>query len=1062
MKKLLLKSMVVLLLIASQAHAQNRAITGTVTGKDDGAPIPGASIVIKGTKTGTQTNPTGNFSITVGPGPQTLVVSFIGYLSKTVAITGSTVNIVLETNAKSLNEVVVVGYGTQKKQDLVGNIASISGKDVVEQPVQNFQQALAGRVSGAQITIPNGVSNTTPVFHIRGTNSISLSSQPLFVVDGVTVLAGDYGNESGGSALSNIDPNDIESIDVAKDGAATAIYGSQGANGVVFITTKKGKKGTAVVTVNAYTGANTVNRLPKVLDAAQYIVIKNEALVNAGLYSAATAPASGFGRAGYTYDAAGNPVDTKWSDLIYHTGTLYNVSTSISGGTDKTTYYGSANWSNQQGAIIRDGYKNKGMNFNIDHKANKYITLGVKVSYVDQLSLAAVSSGSLAGEQYNTGGLGREALLLPPDIAPFNADGSYNTNGAGMGIQGNAGSAYGSIAYTNPVAALNLDRANAEISHTSANIYLQVKPLSWITLKTLYGADIIFNTADSFTNPITNYTSATANTGSALAFEGTTKRYVWDNTAQFDYTFFGKHNFSLLLGNEQSGTNINSFQLNRSVLSDPAFNTIQSGYSTTTYGGGSNTQNYLVSFFGRLNYNYDEKYFLSATIRRDGYSAFGADNKYGYFPGFGASWVINKEKFWNDMQFDKVFSSFKLRGSYATVGNKGSIGDYASYTLYSASGLYNGAGTVLPSTNGNDKLAWETSKKTDIGFNFGLFKDRLTVDAAGYYNNINGLLYNVPAAPSAGLASYPLVNVGSMWNRGLEFDLNANIIQNQSFRWTANFNISFNQNKVTSLATGINQFTSGTTTSEITNITQVGYSIGNLWTIKSAGVDPANGRRIWVNGKGQQVEYAPTGTTATPTQKWYYMDGSAAPAINQNADATNYANTTPKEYGGFSNSFSYKGFDLNVLCTYQLGFSVYYGTQATLTDQRFWNNSTVILDHWTTPGQAAKYPKVYYGDNVSNGTGLPSDFNVYKGDFLKIKTVNFGYTIPKSITSKVNISNLRVYVSAQNLFIITKYPGPDPEVSAGGSGIAGNSTQGIDRNTAANSRVFTAGLSVKF
>lgn len=343
--------MVVLLLIASQAYAQNRTITGTVTGKDDGTPIPGASITIKGTRTGTQANSAGKFSITVGPGPQTLVVSFIGYLSKTVAITGSTVDVVLEPDAKSLSEVVVVGYGTQKKQDLVGNISSISGKSIIEQPLQNFQQGLAGRAAGAQITIPNGVSNTTPVFHIRGTNSISLSSQPLFVVDGVTVLAGDYGNESGGSALSNIDPNDIESIDIAKDGAATAIYGSQGANGVVFVTTKKGKKGNAVVSVNAYTGFNTVNRLPTVLNADQYIAIKNEALTNAGTYSAATVPASGFGRAGYYYDAAGNPVNTKWSDLIYHTGKTYNVSTSISGGTDKTSYYGSANWSNQEAPL---------------------------------------------------------------------------------------------------------------------------------------------------------------------------------------------------------------------------------------------------------------------------------------------------------------------------------------------------------------------------------------------------------------------------------------------------------------------------------------------------------------------------------------------------------------------------------------------------------------------------------------------------------------------------------------------------------------------------------------
>jgi TonB-linked SusC/RagA family outer membrane protein len=1067
MKKIYFNFLFVLLLLGSNAYAQSKTIIGIVTGKDDGVPLPGVSVTVTGTKTGTVTGPNGAFTIRVPAGAHSLSFSYIGYISKTVAVSGEKMDVVLEGNSKALSEVQVIGYGTTTKRANVGNIVSVKGTEVVEQPVQNFQQALAGRASGAQITIPNGVSNTTPVFRIRGTNSISLSSQPLFIVDGVQVFSGDYGNSSGGSALSNIDPNDIESIDIAKDGAATAIYGSQGANGVVFITTKKGKKGTAVVSVNAYTGITNVARLPQVLNAAQYVALKNEAMVNAGVYSAATVPATGFAHAGFTTDAAGNQVDTKWADLIYHTGKTYNVSTSVSGGTDKTTYYGSANWSSQEGAIIRDAYKNKGLNFNIDHKASKYITIGMKVSYVDQLSLAAVTSGSLAGEQYSTAGLGREALLLPSNISPYNADGSYNTNGAGMNTQGNVGSAYGSIAYTNPVSALALDRANAEISHTSANVYLQVKPTSWITLKTLYGADIIFNTADSFTNPITNY-SAGVNTASALAFESTNKRYVWDNTAQFDHTFFGKHNFSLLLGNEQRGTNSNSFQLNRSTLNDPAFNVIQVGYGTTTYGGGTIGNNYLVSFFGRLNYNFDEKYFLTGTLRRDGYSGFGADSKYGYFPGFGASWVVDKEKFWNDIHADKIFSSLKLRGSYATVGNS-TVGDFSSYTLYSASGLYNGLGTVLPSTTGNDKLAWETSKKTDLGFAVGFFKDRLTLDAAGYYNNINGLLYNVPAPPSAGLASNPLVNVGSMWNRGLEFDLNADIIRTASFRWSANFNISFNQNKVTGLANGINQFTNGTTTSEITNITQVGYSIGNLWMIRSAGVDPANGRRVWINGQGHKVEYAPIGTPSAPTQKWYNMDGTPyltatgqPNTINQAADAVNYANTAPKEYGGFSNTFSYKGFDLNVLCTYQLGFMVYYGTQATLTDQRFWNNSTIILDHWTTPGQNARYPAVYYGDNVSNGTGLPSDFNVYKGDFLKLKTVNFGYTIPKNITSKVNISNLRVFVTAQNLAIITKYPGPDPEVSGGGVGTTGNSTQGIDRNSAANSRVFTAGISVKF
>jgi len=1055
MKKKLLNFLWVFVLLAFQAQAQTKTVTGVVTGKDDGLPLPGVSVIVQGTRTGTQTSPDGSYSISVSAG-QKLVFSFIGFTTETVTPMGTKVNVALTGVKSQLNEIQVIGYGSTTKRENIGNVASVKGAAVVDQPVQNFQQALAGRAPGLQITIANGVSNTTPVIRIRGTNSISLTSQPLFIVDGVPVLSGDYGNESGGSALSNIDPNDIESIDVAKDGAATAIYGSQAGNGVVFVTTKKGKKGDAVVGADVWMGITKVNRLPQVLNAAQYIALRNEALVNAGLYSADAVPTGGKAHAGYTYDAAGNPLDINWADYVYQTGKSYNASLNISGGTDKTTYYASGNFSTQQGILKKDGFKNKGLNFNVDHKPNKYISFGFKLNYANQQSLAATSSGSLSGEAYASAGLGRLAILLPPTISPYNADGTYNITPSGIGVQGNAG--FG-ITYPNPVPTLDLDRQNAEINHTVATTYVQVKPLSWITIKSLFGADYIFNTQDGFSNPVSNYTSATVNNASAYAYSLTTKRYVWTNTAQFDQTILGKHNFSVLLGNEQTGNNSNSFQLNRATLSDPAFNIIQAGYSTTTYGGGSNTQNYLVSFFGRFNYNYDQKYFLTASIRKDGYSGFGTNSKYGYFPGFGASWMVDKEKFWAEIGADKIVSSLKLRGSYAKVGNKG-VGDFASYTTYSATGLYNGAGTLLPSTTGNDALTWETSKKTDLGFTAGFLKDRLTLDAAFYYNNINGLIYNVPAPPSAGLASNPPVNIGSMWNRGLEFDINAQIVNSKSFRWSANFNLSLNQNQVTSLATGITQFTSGGTTSETTNITQIGQSIGNLWIIRSAGVNPANGRRIFLDGSGRQVEYAPNGVTvAGVLQKWFYSDGSVAPAITQASDAVNYGNSAPKEFGGISNTFQYKGFDLNVLFTYQLGFNVYYGTQATLTDQRFWNNSTVILDHWTAPGQNAKYPQVVFGDNVSNGTTLPSDFNVYKGDFLKFKTVNFGYTLPKSIVSKIGLSSLRFYMSAQNLFIITNYPGPDPEVSSNGTG---NATQGVDRNTSANSRAFTAGVSLKF
>ncbi|RYE18460.1 MAG: TonB-dependent receptor, partial [Sphingobacteriaceae bacterium] len=438
----------------------------------------------------------------------------------------------------------------------------------------------------------------------------------------------------------------------------------------------------------------------------------------------------------------------------------------------------SATYSNQEGILQKNSFSNKGVLFNVNHQANKYISIGAKLSYSDQMNLAAVSSGSLATEAYSTTGLGREAVLLPSNISPYNNDGSYNTTASGIGIGSNKNF---SITYPNPIPSLDLDRSNNEINHTAANVYLQIKPLSWITLKTTYGIDYVYSDNDLFTNPVSNYTitnGITTNAASATNSYAKRKEWVWDNTAQFDYTFFQKNNFSLLLGNEQQRQTTYGFGLNRSILSDPAFNQIQAGFvnvatNSLTYG-----ENYLVSFFGRLNYNFDQKYFLSATVRRDGYSAFGPNRKYGYFPGIGASWEITREKFWENIGADKVFSSFKIRGSYAKVGNSAGIGDYASNTTY-GSGLYNGVPSLVPNATGNVNLGWETSKKTDIGFDFGILKDRISGEVAYYKNNIDGLIFSVPTAPSGGLVSNPLVNIGSMYNTGLEFSLNADIVRSR-------------------------------------------------------------------------------------------------------------------------------------------------------------------------------------------------------------------------------------------------------------------------------------------
>ncbi|MFA6088140.1 TonB-dependent receptor plug domain-containing protein [Mucilaginibacter sp.] len=477
MKQKLLNFVLGLLLLGSHAYAQTRTVTGTVTGKDDGKTLPGVSVVVQGTRTGTQTGPDGTFSIKV-PAGQSLVFSFIGFTSQTVKPGDERLNVALVGSASALNEVVVTGYGgPTTKRDNVGSLSSVKGKDLSEQPVQNFQQSLGGRAAGVQVTIPSGVVNAPPVFRIRGTNSINLSSQPLIVVDGIISISGDVSaTNSTGNALGNINPEDIESVQILKDAAATAIYGSRAANGVILVTTKKGKKGKTLVTFDSWIGSAKATRLPKILDAFQYTEIKNEALRNAGLYNTGAATSTAPTRFyALSNDANGNPINTNWNDYVYRTGVTTNNTVSMSGANETTSYYLSANYSKQKGILQGNEYGRRSILANVDHAASKYVTMGGKINYSNERNYASASTGSVSGTAYGTEGLGRIVLVLPPNISPYNNDGSYNLNGSAIGTQGNTNIG---VTYPNILPILDLNRSNNELQHIASNVYFQVKPAS--------------------------------------------------------------------------------------------------------------------------------------------------------------------------------------------------------------------------------------------------------------------------------------------------------------------------------------------------------------------------------------------------------------------------------------------------------------------------------------------------------------------------------------------------------------------------------------------------------
>ena len=1033
------------LLFIVQAFAQSpRTVTGKVT-DDKGTPLSGVTISAVGVNKNALSENNGTFSIQVTEKVKTLKITYVGFDAKEVSITGvSTVTVSLSPEDKALNDVVVVGYGTQKKRDITGSIASVKGEALANKPTQSFEQALGGRAAGVQVVIPSGVLNAPPVLRIRGANSISLSSYPLIVVDGVPVFTGDGSSTSAaGNVLSSINPNDIESVDVAKDAAATAIYGSRAANGVLFITTKKGKPGRSKVTLDSWVGFSNPQRLQQVLDAQQYTDYKNEALRNAGTFNAAT---NAFAT---TMGADGKMINTNWADIVYRQGLQHSNTVSLSGANESTSYYFSTGYTEQEGIINRNDFKRLTLLMNVDHKAGKFFSMGGKIQYTSDQNTAATSSGSL-GDAFATAGLGRVALITAPKVGPFNADGSYNQANGLIGVMGNK---LGQVGFYNPQITMDKNRSNSYGEHLVSNLYAQFKPVSWLAVRTQYGLDYLMVDNDVFSHPLSGEGFST--TGSVSAIFNKNKRWVWTTTAQFDKVFAQQHTVSVLAGMEQQKSDQNSYGLNRVTVADPAFTNIQGGWVTPNTSGLGIGENYLYSEFARAQYNFSRKYFLTANVRRDGASQLGVNSKYGIFWGVSASWDVLSEKFIQNIKLDKVFSSLRLRSSYGKVGNIGGLGNFASLSTFN-SGLYGSAGTVGYSQAGNPNLTWETSKKTDVGLNFGLFNDRLTAEIGYYNSNNNGLLLFVPQPPSAGLPSNIPTNIGSMYNRGFEFDIKYNVVQNKDFSWSTSFNLSTNDNKVLSLAPGITNIIGSTGGLENPSITMPGNPIGMLFVTRTAGVDQASGRRVFLNAQGRQVLFqhvAPAGQS-----RFMYADGTVAPTVSS-ADAIVYKNTHAKIFGGFENNLRFKNFELNALFTYQMGNWLYYGTQAGLRDQRFWNNEVGVLNRWQKAGDVTEFPRAVFGDNVSNGSSFPLDINVFKGDFIKLRTLTLGYNFPKNMLDKIKISNARFYVSGNNLLILTAYPGPDPEVSSNGNG---TTNFGVDRNTVANQRTITVGINVGF
>lgn len=1041
MKKILLGIALSLATVIS-LMAQTRTVTGRVTSAEEPEGIPGASVVVKGTTTGTVTDIDGGYSLQVPAGSETLVFSFVGYLSKEVAIAGqSTINVSLDPDVKTLGEVIVVGYGTQSKRTVTGSIASVDGSKIANAPVQSFDQALQGKVPGVNIITPNGVLNNPPVIRVRGVNSISLSSYPLIVIDGVPTFTGDQSTNSAASnPLANLNPGDILSVEVLKDASAAAIYGSRASNGVILVTTKRGEQGASKVTLDAWVGVTKPVRLFDILNAEQYMEVKNEARANAG-QPAAFLP---------YLDANGNVVDTDWYDVVMQNGISQSYNLGISGGNAKTNYYFSAGYSAQEGIIKKNTFDRLNGRLNIDHKVSDRIKVGATMNYTNTAN-AAPNTGSLPGQGFGTAGLGRVPLVTSPNVPVYLNDGSYNITSNNQVGQGNNTVQSG---FYNPQVLLDLVSMTSTNNQFAGSVYGDVKIINGLNFRTNYGIDRLSLEDKTFYPAL--HGDGFGSGGSATNTYRSLNRWNWQNTLSYNSGIGENVDMSLLVGNEQQYTQDSRWGANRTVIADDFFESYQGNFTTIVPSGNLQTENYLVSFFARANFNLYGKYLLSINGRRDGYSAFAAGNKYGNFWGGSVGYILSEESFWKNSSISSTLNYFRLRASYGIVGNNG-VGNFAALGLY-GTGLYATNPTIAYTQPANPNLTWETSKKTDIGINFGLLNDRLEGEITWYNNLVDGLILAVGQAPSKGVPGNSIdTNIGSMVNKGIESSLTYHAIKKTDFSWDISFNISTLKNEVLSLDSDDSQLITATSGLETVNITKVGQSVGSLFVVETRGVNPENGRRIFVkrsaDGTETLVQYDHLGTG------WTTLDGQRTSQPTQNADGKIMGPTLPTWFGGFDNTFRYKGFDLGIFLQFQGGNYIYNGTKAGLRDMRFWNNHVDVLDRWTPDNRDGSIPRVVYTDNISNGSAFPISENVEKGDFLRLRNLSLGYSINNTLAQRLKIQNARVYGQLQNAFLITNYSGSDPEISTNGNSATGS---GVDRNSIGQAKAFTFGLNITF
>ena len=973
--------------------AQQITVQGVV--KDQtGETVIGASVMEKGTTNGTITGIDGDFSLNMSPNG-TLVVSFVGYKTQEVQVKGQKqLQVVLSEDAEMLDEVVVIGYGTMKKSDLTGAVSSIGNKDIKDSPVSNLGQAIQGKISGVQI-VDAGKPGDNVSIKIRGLGSIN-NCDPLVVIDGVPTDLG----------LSSLNMADVERLDVLKDASATAIYGSRGANGVVMITTKRGTEGKGKLAVSANYSFQNATNVPSLLNAAQYAELSNDMMVNSGRNpNPEWANPSELG------------AGTDWMDELLRTGVMQNYTVSYSGGNEKSHYYVSGGFLDQSGIVKSVNYRRFTFQSNSDAQVLKWLKFSNNITF----SADTKKSGS-----YNIG----DALKALPIYPVKNEDGSWS------GPDGNS-EWYGST--RNPIGPTELNKSQTDGYNFLANLTAELTFTKWLKFKSTFGYDAKFWFIDNFT-PKYNWKPTPTEETSRYKSDNKSFTYLWDNYFLFDHTFSEKHRVGLMAGMSAQWNTNDYLNAQKNVFMFDNVHEMDNGEEMYAIGG-NETEWALLSYMARVNYSYEDRYLLTATIRRDGSSRFGKKHRWGTFPSVSVAWRASQEKWFPKNDY---INDLKVRAGYGVTGSQASVGNYSYLASYNTSvypfGISSGNQTALvSSTLANPYIHWEEVAQTNIGFDASLFNSRVMFSFDAYLKETRDMLVKASIPITSGFedTTTTYTNAGKVRNQGIEMSLHT-INLTGELGWETNLTATYNKNKIKDLNSDVPYYINQINNSYVTMLAK-DYPINVFYGYVTDG--------IFQNQSEVNTHAVQPGAEPGDIR---FRDLNNDGVIND-SDRTVIGNPNPSWLFSMNNSLSYKGFELSVFLQGIAGNKIYNANNIDNTGMAAaYNQTTDVLKRWQGEGTSNSMPRAVFGD--PNQNTRVSDRFVENGSYLRLKNITLSYTFPKQWLQKAQIENARLSLSCENVATITGYSGFDPEVGI----------NGIDQNRYPISRTFSLGLNFNF